>query len=109
MDYEFQLKVLGSIVLTIIVGLSCWVTIKAPIDKFGGGPEHSEQANKDIVEMKKRSLFKLLGNNYIIIIIVIALIGNMVIPKVFSDQIALVIVIAGITSLGIKIGSELRK
>ena len=80
-------------------------TIKAPIEKFGGGPDHSPEANKQITEMKRKSLFKLNINSSIILVISIALIGHFFVPEVLTNQVTLLIVAAAIVSPGIKLGT----
>ena len=96
--------------LTLITLFACFKTIKVPIDKFGGGEKYSEdekinrEENKQITEMKRRSLFKFNTSSDIIIVLSITLIGHSFVPDILTNQITLIIFLAGIVALGFKLG-----
>ena len=104
----FLLKTIGifSIVLMVYV---TFLTVKySQIEKFGGGPAHTDIVNKEINELKRKTIFKLITNFFIIVILGLTLIGNVLSPEAITNQITLAIFIAGITSLGIKLGIDLN-
>lgn len=111
-DYDFIFKLVGMGCLTLITIVACIKTIKAPIDKFGGGDEYSkdEQVNKEInkhiTEMKRKSLFKFNTSSDIIIVLSVSLIAHFFVPDVLTNQVTLLIVAACIVGLGIKIGTN---
>jgi hypothetical protein len=104
----FILKALGILSIVLIVYVT-FLTVKySQIEKFGGGPEHSKNVNNEINELKRKTIFKLITNFFIIVILGITLIGNILTPDAITNQITLAIYIAGITSLGIKLGLDIK-
>ncbi len=108
-DWLMIFKGLGMICLVLLAYISFLPIKHSQIDKFGGGPGHSDEVNKDINELKRKTIFKLIVNFFIVIIIAITLIANILAPEAITNQVALIVFIAGVTSLGIKIGYDLTK
>jgi len=103
----FMLKVIGLFSIVLIVYVT-FLTVKySQIEKYGGGPEHSESVNKEINELKRKTIFKLITNFFIVVILGITLIGNFLAPDAITNQITVAVYIAGITSLGIKLGLDI--
>jgi hypothetical protein len=104
----FILKTIGILGVILIVYVT-FLTVKySQIEKFGGGPELSETVNKEINELKRKTIFKLITNFFIVVILAITLVGNILVPEAINNQITIAIYIAGITSLGIKLGFDLN-
>jgi hypothetical protein len=104
----FILKALGIVSIVSIVYVT-FLTVKySQIEKFGGGPKHDEIVNREINELKRKTIFKLITNFFIVVILGITLIGNILTPEAITNPITLAIFIAGITSLGIKLGLDLN-
>ncbi len=107
-NYALILKAFGTIGIVLIVYIT-FLTVKfSQIEKFGGGPEHSEVVNKEINDLKRKTIFKLITNFFIVVILGLTLIGNFLAPEAINNQITLAVYIAGITSLGIKLGIDLN-
>lgn len=102
-------KALGMICLVIVTFISFLPIKHSQIEKFGGGAEQTPEVNKDISELKRKTIFKLIVNFFIVIIITITLIANILVPDTITNQVALIIFVAGVTSLGIKISYDLTK
>ncbi len=102
-------KIIGMICLVMIVYISFLTVKHSQIDKFGGDSTFPPDLIKEINELKRKTIFKLITNFFILTVIAVALIGNILNPEALSNQITLVIFIAGVTSLGIKLGFDLSK
>jgi preprotein translocase subunit Sec63 len=90
----------------------------SPIDKFGGDsnpPGTTANAdlwlkqNNQIIEEKKALIFRQRADFIIVTCIVLVILINQVDPGIVNDNTCLLILSAGLTSLGFKIGFELIK
>jgi len=104
--FPFVLKIIGIISLVMLSYFS-FLTIKhSQIEKFGKGDDIN--SNNQIIDKKSKTIFKLITNFYIVVVMCSIIIGNSLNSDVFTNQITLFIITCCITTLGIKLGYDLK-
>lgn len=109
MDTTLILKSIGILSLIALTYISFLPIKNAPLDKFGGGEKHTDEVNKHINELKRKTIFRLIINSVLITTMSLVIIANLLIPETITNQITLIIFIACLTSLGIKLGYDINK